>query len=192
MSRQGDREASNALVASTGFYAGALARAHVETEQHEQTIAVLRADKKARDEELHRERVEKTNLATEVERLTEKVKDHEMIARIEKNKVAEAAREITHLKERVAKHDESLATLNRALVESHHERDGLRAKLHQSGEAVGWLKGTGDAFLASLRTTLVASGYTCEKPADVLEAVRDLAERAGPLQRKTQKLLPKG
>lgn len=193
MTMTADREASNALVQNTSFYAGALARAHGEVmstreivQERDRTIAVMVVDKKQRDDELHKARVEADNLANEVERLKGQITKLDRENAAERQRSCDAQREITHLKDKAVKQDEAHATVNRALIESHHERDGLRKKLHDSGEALGFLKGTANSFLSKLREILVGAGYPCSSPDEILEAVHDLAVRAGPAPKTAQ------
>lgn len=180
MSRQGDREASNALVQNTNFYASALGRAHAEHEQHERIIDLLRVDAQKREADLHTARLEGDNLRRVNEELHQRVKSLEETARFDKKKHTDAASEIARLNAKIDAQDKNHATVQRALVESHHERDGLRTRLHESGEALGFLKGNANAFVRDLRKILEGAGYTCETPDDMTEATRDLASRAGP------------
>jgi chromosome segregation ATPase len=180
MTRQADREASNALVANTGFYTAALARAHAESERHEATIELLRADKRTRDDELQRVRGENDNLQREVMRLQEQgAKDSGALLDM-RRRLSDAERENTHLKDQIKKHAETEQTQHRALIESHNERDGLRKQLHKSGEALGFLKGEANAFVASLRSALDEAGYACASAREILDAIGDLVNRAGP------------
>lgn len=179
MTRQADREASNALVQNTSFYAGALARAHGEIEQHEKTIALFVADKKAQDEELRKAHEESGEHAADAGKFRAEAIAFERALKDEMQKCRSLNGEVAELRGKIAKMTDDHVIVQRALVESHHERDGLRQKLRDSGEAIGWVKGNANAFLRSLQQIVTTAGYVYESPDDLLDAVRDLIKRAG-------------
>jgi chromosome segregation ATPase len=181
--QQGDQQASNGIVAVVAFYAGALARAHGEIEQRDQAIALLRDEMRHRGDELHTARVEADNLRSSAHRMSQELNELNSGLSSERQLHNDAKRRVNALSNEKCdvetKYTKLLTEnerLQRVNVESHNERDGLRKTVHESGEALGWLKSSTKQVVDGLRNAVRKAGFNVNTPEELLAAVNAIAK----------------
>jgi chromosome segregation ATPase len=178
--QQAYNQASDAIVAGFAFYAAALARAADRSARQETTIAELIAESEADAKRTNEIRIERETLKQELHALRNDVSvmqlqssNNEQALKHEKLRSSQLEGE---KREALRKYDEQRVEnerLQRALVESHHERDGLRKKVHESGEAMGWLKNDANRFVSELRNMAATTGRVVDTVNELLNVIGD-------------------
>ena len=181
--QEADKQASDAIVAGVAFYAAALERADVERARLNKTITDLIAESEVDANKLHEIRTERETLKKESRALQNDVSvmqlqssNNEQGLRHEKSRSNKLEIEKSELQQKFDKQRMENEHVQRALVESHHERDGLRKKVHESGESMGWLKNDANRFVRRLRDMAATTGRIVDTVDDVLTVISDAIE----------------
>ena len=178
--QQADKQASDAIVAGVAFYAAALARADVEHAKLSKTIAELidvsKFDAKTIDDiRIERDEFQKEayDAKSEVGILKAKLESTELSLKTERQKSNKLEIEKSDAQQKCEQQRKENEHVQRALLESHNERDGLRKKVHESGEAMGWLKSDANRFVSELRNMAATTGRGAVTVDEILLVIRD-------------------
>lgn len=178
--QQADKQASDAIVASVAFYAAALERAADKSARQERTIAELIAESEADAKRTDEIRIEREKLKQELHALRNDMSvmqlrssNNEQALKHEKSRSNKLEIEKSELQQKFDKQRTENEHVQRALVESHHERDGLRKKVHESGEAMGWLKNDANRFVSELRNMAATTGRVVDTVNELLNVIGD-------------------
>ena len=188
--QQADKQASDAIVAVVAFYTASLARADVERVRLNNTIAerdktiIAMIDeskfdaKKTNDIRIDREKYQQEahDVKCEVGTLKAKLESAEQALKTEKQKSNRLELEKSEMQQKCEQQRKENEHVQRALLESHNERDGLRKKVHESGESMGWLKNDANRFVSQLRNMAATTLRVVDTVDDVLTVISDAIE----------------
>ena len=182
--QEADKQASDAIVAGVAFYAAALARAQsvicdLKTDKMTMQSSIDHHVNAFRTETIRAEQLLDRVRVLEVEvvnSLKTKLERAEQALKTEKQKSNQLEIEKSELQQKFDKQRTENEHVQRALLESHHERDGLRKKVHESGESMGWLKNDANRFVSRLRNMAAMTGRIVDTVDDVLTVISDAIE----------------